>query len=443
MTRSVRQHRWMRCSSPGSFGPLAARAVVPRRATAPAGRLDLRGLRPYQGVGARWLEQRQAMRLNALLADEMGLGKTAQALRALPRRARAVVACPASVLLVWRDEARRWRSDLRVVDFTGGAPREGEIALVSYDGLSRVGRDDFSTVNIILDEAHRAKNDEARRTELVRRLVRRAGRGRTWGLTGSPMAGTADDLLGLLVSLDLLEEAFPGGEAELRAMCRRVDGPEVRERMDRVMLRRLAADQLDLPPVQWIDVPCAAPADLRAYLDEISETWTEEYDPGELPPFELYGAATAALARSRTKAARDLAANVSLDRPVLVFSAHLDPVRAVATLPRAVLHVGEGMTPEMKDRAVQDFRAGRADIFAATIGTGGEGLNLQRAGAVILVDETWGPEDTRQAVKRAARPGQRHDRVLVYRMATDHPLDVRIREIHDAKRALIEQTIGG
>lgn len=420
-----------------------ARAIVPRRATAPTGRVDLRGLREYQAEGARWLQARVAARRNALLADEMGLGKTAQALRALPRRARAIVVAPASVLLVWRDEVRRWRRDLSVGEFMGRAPREGEVALVSYDGLRRVGRDDFSQVFVILDEAHRAKNDQAQRTERVRRLVRRAGRGRTWGLTGSPMAGAVDDLLGLLVSLDLLEEAFPGGEGELRAMCRRIDGPEVNERMGRVMLRRLAKDQIDLPPVQWIDVPCAAPPDLRAHLDGISETWVQEYDPQELPPFELYAEATAALARSRARAARDLAADVARDRPVIVFSAHLDPVRACASLPRAVLHVGDGMSREMRARAVEDFRAGRADIFASTIETGGVGLNLQRAGAVILVDETWGPEDTRQAVKRAARPGQRHDRVLVYRMTTDHPLDVRIREIHDAKRALIERTIGG
>jgi superfamily II DNA or RNA helicase len=392
-------------------------------------------MRDYQAEGSRWLRQRLAAGRNALLADEMGLGKTCQALRALPRRARAVVTCPASVLMTWRDEAARWRRDLRVVPFDGRPPREGEIATVSYDSLpARIG-DDFSQVIVIFDEAHRAKNEDTRRTERVRRLVR-AAPGRVWGLTGTPMAGTRADLLGLLTSLDLLLEPFPGGDADFR----RAD--DVDERLRQVMLRRLAGDLLNLPPVRWIDVPCAAPADLREHLDDLSDAWSEEYDADELPPFELYSAATAALAKSRAKAARELAAEVARDRPVIVFSAHLAPVRAVASLPGSVLHVGEGMTDQERERSVREFKAGRARIFASTIATGGQGLNLQTAGAVILVDESFNPTDTDQAVKRAARPGQKHRNVLVYRMTTDHPLDKRIREIHDEKRAEIGQTIG-
>jgi SNF2 family DNA or RNA helicase len=382
----------------------------------------------------------------------MGLGKTVQSLRALPTRARAIVLCPASVLMVWREEVHRWRPDLRVGQLRDRAPREREILLCSYDALRARGfasscpiQDDLSNVTLILDEPHRVRNGEALRTIQARRLREQCAN--VWGLTGTPMVGNIDDLSGLLQTLGLFEEAFPGGDGEFIELCakawvnrRRVKLPEVRRRLGRVMLRRRRASLLDLPPAKWIDVPCDAPEDLRDHMDEITEAW-EDYDPDDLPSFEMYSAATAALARARTDAAVSVAAKLSQSRPTLVFSAHLDPIYAVTDRLSAVCITG-AETTEDRSQAAEEFRSGRAKILCATLQAGGEGLNFPEAGAALLIDQSYLPGETDQAISRMLRPGQVHRDVLVYKMVTDHPLDERVNRIVDRKRLEIDVIVG-
>lgn len=446
---------------------LLQRPTWPVRPTAPDAPPNLDGLREYQCEGVLRFRTCLGLSWNLLLADEMGLGKTVQALRALPLRARAIVVCPASVKGQWAAECRRWRPDLRPVPYEGRPPMEGEVVIVSYDSLPLpdprspflFAGQDWSQVIAIFDEAHRACNKEAQRTQKVRLLVEQCRA--AWPLTGTPLRSSAEDLWGLLTTFKLAKRAFPKGRAEYDRLCettydevyvRKLGrtirkakhgtiGPEVEERLRAVMLRRLAKDHLDLPPIEWIDVPCEAPQDLRDYLDEVTPAW-ERYDPDELPPFDVYAAATAALARSRCPAAVELAKDVSRDRPVLVFSAHLDPVHAVAKALRAPPITGAESDRERQD-VVKKFMSGKRDVLPATIQAGGEGLNLQRAGAIILVDESFVPAETDQAVRRAARYGQQHDRVVVYRMTTDHPLDRRICRIHDVKRRLASQIVDG
>lgn len=436
------------------------------RPTAPAAPPDLRGMRDYQQTGILWLRDRTERRRNSALWDEMGLGKTAQSLRALPSRPRALVVCPAVVKEQWAAQAARWRPDIRPLPLGERAPLEGEMLISSYEGLPDLDQrspylfvgQDWSQVVVIFDEAHRACNAGASRTQKVRRLVAQCRA--AWALTGTPLRGTAGDLWGLLCTFRLEREAFPGGRDEFDRMCattyeevyvRRLGraikkprhgeiGPEVEERLRAVALRRRSKDHLDLPPVEWIDVPCEAPRDLRDHLQEMGPAW-DRYDPDELPPLELYSAATAALARSRCAQAVELARDVARDRPVLVFSAHLDPIRAVSEAFRVPAITGENEGERAK--IVRRFQEGKQRVLPATTQAGGEGLDLFAAGAVILIDETYVPSDTDQAVKRAARFGQQHDRVLVYRMTTDHPLDIRIRSIHDLKRRLANQIVDG
>lgn len=445
------------------------RPTAPARPTAILAFPDPSRLRPYQAEGARWLRDRSARRMNSLLADEMGLGKTVQALYAMPHRGRAVVVCPASVAVTWEDEIARWRPDLRVVDvdLRERGPRESEVVISSYDGLPDVDErvpylvpDDLSQTILVCDEAHRCRNASAQRTEKIRRLVGQCGV--SWAVTGTPMSGTPRDLQGVLVTFRLMREAF-GGQAEFKRLCAESEervyvrklrrevvktkwgeiSDEVRARLaSTVMLRRFRDGLVDLPTVQWIDVPGPSPRDLRDHLDDISAKWESLYDPRSLPPFELYSEATAALARSRAEAARELAEEVARERPVIVLSAHLDPIREVGKVRGAVTITGEEPDQRARRRAIEAFTGGKARIIGLTIEAGGAGLNLQAAGATILVDENWLPTDTDQAIDRGYRPGNKHEKYLVYRMTTPHPLDRRIREIHDEKRRMIRQAVG-
>eukprot|EP01032_Pedospumella_encystans_P015307 gene15307-17515_t len=73
-------------------------------------------LRDYQWDGVSWLTQLRRFGLNGILADEMGLGKSLQALTALAvlriekemQSAPFLVICPASVVMHWEDEIKKY-----------------------------------------------------------------------------------------------------------------------------------------------------------------------------------------------------------------------------------------------------------------------------------------------------------------------------------------------
>ena len=78
---------------------------------------------PFQEDGVRALVSRPAV----LLADDLGLGKTVQAIAALrilllQRRIEAtLIVVPASLVVQWRREIRRWAPELRISTIHGPA----------------------------------------------------------------------------------------------------------------------------------------------------------------------------------------------------------------------------------------------------------------------------------------------------------------------------------
>ena len=121
-------------------------------------------LKPYQAVGSRFL----AGSRGAILADEMGLGKTVQAISALNELGvkRALIVCPASLKLNWRDELATWLTTGASVGVAEGTSWPlADIVIVNYDILDRhavaLGH---TWPALIADEAHYIKNRESKRT---------------------------------------------------------------------------------------------------------------------------------------------------------------------------------------------------------------------------------------------------------------------------------------
>jgi SNF2 family DNA or RNA helicase len=421
------------------------------------------GLYPYQVEGVDWL----AGRTRALLADEMGLGKTAQALFALPEKAAALVICPASVKCHWRDEARRWRPDLAVTVLQGRGsfrlPQPGEIVVANYEILPQdiagigwlLRGDDFrkaaAGVSLIVDEAHYVKNPEANRSQQVQAL---AGLARSvWGLTGTPLLSRPDDLFGLLCVLGLDREAF-GSRANFKKLFHArpnqwggIDwgepDPEVPGMLERVMLRRTRQEVFPDPPEkQYETVVLDHTKDLGHHLDDLWQEYGGQLQAKlELPPFEKFAEVREQLAQERIRAMLKLTSEFEENGvPLVVFSAHLAPIKALAG--RAGWAVITGQTPHEKRYAiVEDFQAGRLKGVGLTIKAGGTGLNLSRAQAVLFVDLEWTPAVNVQAEDRVCRICQQADKVRIIRLVSDHPLDRRVLEILDQKAKLIQATV--
>jgi SWI/SNF-related matrix-associated actin-dependent regulator 1 of chromatin subfamily A len=136
-------------------------------------------------------------------------------------------------------------------------------------------------VILVADEAHLYKNYKAGRSKKITALSQFVER--RWALTGTPLPNKPTDLWGVLSSFGLnwkvfgswrkFIELFNGFPARFGGYEWGVPGPEVGERLRRVMLRRTKGQVLpDLPPKQFQTIRVDVPRSMVKALDSL---WAE------------------------------------------------------------------------------------------------------------------------------------------------------------------------
>lgn len=438
---------------------------------------------PYQRDGVRWLSVRRA----ALLADEMGLGKTVMVLMALPERARTLIVAPAAVAATWMRECRTWRPDLRPNYLTGKAywrwPEEGELLVTTYGSLPAEDQEltlPPAGIYLVADEAHNLKGSKGRQQVDgtykggVRRVRRWFGirdvvaqaDGIVWLLTGTPLINRPQELWRVLQAARLAEEAFGsyphfnelvGGRRGRFGMV--YDGQmsdEVPLALQKVSLRREQATVLpDLPKkrrqvdqVEIADEKAIRLCDaLQGRLEEQGYTVDALADMSRLAKevrevvFELLSKVRAALAAAKIPATLEIVQTYEEEEvPLVVFSAHLPPLRALASRPGWELIDGS-VPAEERAQTVARFQKGLLKGIACSYAAGGVGITLTHAHHVLCVDLPWTPALLQQAEDRCRRIGQEADSVHVRILAADHAVDHRVAELLVEKTAIIEATV--
>ncbi|HEU0035987.1 MAG TPA: DEAD/DEAH box helicase [Kofleriaceae bacterium] len=458
-----------------------ALALGPRRTariTAPDGLSA--DLRPYQREGVAWLQHLRAHDAGGVLADDMGLGKTLQTIaHVLIEKEQGRLDRPAMIVTLtslvgnWQREIKKFAPSLRACVHHGPDRKDRladiakhDIVITTYPLIAR-DRDELAEIPLhllVLDEAHTIKNSDAQASEAARAMTAR----HRVCLSGTPIENHLGELWslidflnpGLLGARDEFTQQFripiedKGDKVRLEALRDRVRPFILRRTKDAVAPELPAKTQLvraiDLTGEQrelYESIRVAAHADVRncirqrglagstiAILDALLKLRQVCCDP-RLVGFE---AARGVEASAKLDVLLGLVKTQLADgRRILVFSqfARMLALISEGLLAEGIGHVTlTGSTPD-RQKPIDAFQQGRADVFLISLKAGGAGLNLTGADTVIHYDPWWNPAAQAQATDRAHRIGQTKP-VFVYDLIAAGSVEERMLGLQKHKRML-------
>ncbi|KAK3009441.1 hypothetical protein RJ639_013190, partial [Escallonia herrerae] len=446
-------------------------------------------MRDYQLAGLNWLIRLYENGINGILADEMGLGKTLQTISLLGylHEFRGItgphmVVAPKSTLGNWMNEIRRFCPTLRAVKFLGN-PEERryirdellvagkfdvcvtsfEMAIKEKTSLRR-----FSWRYIIIDEAHRIKNENS----LLSKTMRLYNTNYRLLITGTPLQNNLHELWSLLNFL--LPEIFSSAETfdEWFQISGENDQQEVVQQLHKVLrpflLRRLKSDvEKGLPPKKETILKVGMSQMQKQYYKALLQKDLEVVNAGgerkrllniamQLRkccnhPYLFQGAEPGPPYTTGDHLVTSAGKMVLLDKllpklkerdsRVLIFS---QMTRLLDILEDYLMYRGylycriDGNTGgEDRDASIDVFNKPGSEKFVFLLSTraGGLGINLATADVVILYDSDWNPQVDLQAQDRAHRIGQKKE-VQVFRFCTEYTIEEKVIERAYKKLAL-------
>ncbi|KAH9765694.1 ISWI chromatin-remodeling complex ATPase CHR17 [Citrus sinensis] len=446
-------------------------------------------MRDYQLAGLNWLIRLYENGINGILADEMGLGKTLQTISLLGylHEFRGItgphmVVAPKSTLGNWMNEIRRFCPVLRAVKFLGNPEerrhiRENllvagkfdvcvtsfEMAIKEKSALRR-----FSWRYIIIDEAHRIKNENS----LLSKTMRLYNTNYRLLITGTPLQNNLHELWSLLNFL--LPEIFSSAETfdEWFQISGENDQQEVVQQLHKVLrpflLRRLKSDvEKGLPPKKETILKVGMSQMQKQYYRALLQKDLEVVNAGgerkrllniamQLRkccnhPYLFQGAEPGPPYTTGDHLITNAGKMVLLDKllpklkerdsRVLIFS---QMTRLLDILEDYLMFRGylycriDGNTGgEDRDASIEAFNKPGSEKFVFLLSTraGGLGINLATADVVILYDSDWNPQVDLQAQDRAHRIGQKKE-VQVFRFCTEYTIEEKVIERAYKKLAL-------
>ena len=438
-------------------------------------------LRKYQRDGYRWLRTLDGYGMGGILADDMGLGKTVQVLSYLlamkesGQTLPSLIVCPASLVLNWQEECKKFTPQLVCVAVDGDAAHRAELAkqwanadlvVTSYDLLRRDEERyaEQAFYACILDEAQAIKNHTTQKYKAVCGVNSRV----RFALTGTPVENRLGELWSIFSFL------MPGYLPPYKSFCSRFEKPITQEndpaavrRLNQLtgpfILRRMKSEVLkELPPKTE-----------NVYRIELEEEQRKLYLAAVVDAREKLRAAKpedkmavfAVLMRLReiccdprliadnwTGGSAKLDACIELvtsavesGHRILLFSQFTSMLELLAKrLDEAGMShfTLQGSTPKpVRAELVRRFNSGEADVFLISLRAGGTGLNLTAADIVIHYDPWWNVAAQNQATDRAYRIGQQNP-VQVYKLIAQDTIEEKIVELQQAKQDLAETVTG-
>ena len=321
------------------------------------------------------------------------------------------------------------------------------------------------TINMIaIDEIHKCKNPSSQQGKGILKTkpeIRIA-------MSGTPLMNTPLDLFIILRWLGYEKHAFysfknhyciMGGYGGYDVVGYK-NMPELQERVDAIMLRRLKDDVLDLPEKVYIDeyvemtgkqeqVYKEVSADIKANIDKIKMA---NNPLAELIRMRQATGYTGILSSTILESAKIdrleeiIEESVANNRKVVIFSnwtQMTDPIyNRLSKNYKGVIITGE--TNEVERQVNVNHFQNNPDckFIIGTIGAMGTGLTLTAGTVVVFMDEPWTMANKQQAIDRCHRIGTKSN-ITIYTLMCKNTIDERIHEIVEKKGMIADAIIDG
>uniref|UniRef100_A0A914H4M4 Uncharacterized protein n=1 Tax=Globodera rostochiensis TaxID=31243 RepID=A0A914H4M4_GLORO len=450
-------------------------------------------MRDYQVRGLNWLIQLEHNRINGILADEMGLGKTLQTIAVFGflkhykhQNGPFLIIVPKSTLQNWENEFKRWCPSITTCCLIGDQeartkiiqeqilPHKFEALVTSYEMVLKTTSvlKKFMWRYLVIDEAHRIKNEKSKLSEMVR-LLKSKNR---LLITGTPLQNNLHELWALLNFL--LPEKFSDSE-HFDSMFTEdhVLGQQNFDLISRLhqilkpfLLRRLKSDvEKSLLPKKELKVYIGMSKMQREWYTKILMKDLDILNAsGKLEkarlmnilmhlrkcanhPYLFDGAEPGPPYTTDKHLVENCGKMLLLDKLLARLKEQGSRVLIFSSMTR-VLDVLEdycwwrgfnycrldGNTAhEDRQKSIDEYNAPNSEkfIFMLTARAGGLGINLATADVVIIYDSDWNPQVDLQAMDRAHRIGQTKQ-VRIFRFITENTVEERIIEKAEMKLRL-------
>ena len=431
-------------------------------------------LRPFQTVGVEFLAAAQ----RAMLCDEPGLGKTIQSIAAADRLGakKILVVGLGALRWKWADEVARFSHGTTLI-VEGAAVKRTDLlqtphrwAFVTYATL-RLDTHLLIAQQydlIVFDEAHRLKDRRSQQSEAAARLSAKTKH--VFLLTATPVRNQVNEYFGLLRVLD--QARFTSYWRFVHTFCATeisryghqvIIGPKnirwLHETLLGFVLQRKYEDVFEEPPeitTETVKIPLTAPQ-RKVYALAEREAILETVDGDKIisNPLEklirlrqILGCPEVlglSIKSERVTTAVELARNL-LDqgRSVVMFTWFVATALGVkAGLEKSkaptYLITGQLSAHERSEAATKFQESAKPAAIIGTIKSMGEGLDLDRASDVILVEKDWVPDVNFQAASRLRRLSHLHP-VRSYEIITTNTVDEDVEHVLETKREIISET---
>jgi SNF2 family DNA or RNA helicase len=433
--------------------------------------LDKR-LRPYQHQDINFLQELP----HAAIFNEQRTGKTPTTLKLLEWEGhdKIIIICPASLVLNWEKEVKRWTEGYEVIAVSGTKKQR----LKQYEQASHLKKgflilskdtakadvDLLSPVNhvLVVDEAHFLRNYKTAQSKAVFQLGKNAVK--RLALTGTPSVNSGDDIYGILHFLyptqfpsywQFVDRYFktwdsPWGAKEVSGYKRK---EELTEILDLISVQRKRSEVMQWIPAkvnQTFEVEMDAKQ--RKVYNSMLNTFIVEEDN------DVKADAPSVLAQLTRLRQLCLSPNLldikapsakenfilewienNVDEPVIIFSNFSSYLMVLQRKIKGSRLIVGATSKQERQQTVEDFQNGKCNVILANIQAAGVGLTLDRASTVIFLDRAYTPTDNVQAEDRIVPTTEASNQhCTIIDVVCKDSIDQHINDLLKKKKSVIE-----